>query len=105
MENSCLIVTRHPAAEQFIRQADARFADAPVVANATAEDVAGKIVAGNLPLQLACLAEQVHVVEFTGPAPRGQEYSIEDMIAAGAVLRRYVVERAFDISLYDRSEF
>jgi len=86
-----LIVSRHPAAVAFIRSAAPEFADAPVVASATADDVRGVAVAGNLPLHLAALAAEVWAVEFTGPAPRGTEYTFDDMVAAGAVLRRYRV--------------
>ncbi|MGB9848886.1 MAG: CRISPR-associated protein Csx16 [Moorellaceae bacterium] len=87
-----VIVTRHPAAAEFIRSAAPEFADAPVLQVATEEDVRGKVVAGNLPLHLAALAEEIWAVEFTGEPPRGQEYSLEDMERAGAVLRRYRVQ-------------
>jgi hypothetical protein len=86
-----VIVSRHPAAIDFIRAADARFANAPVVAQATADDVRGRHIAGNLPLQLALLASSVTAVEFTGDPPRGAEYTIEEMRAAGARLTSYVV--------------
>ncbi len=90
MEN-ILIVSRHPAAIEFIRAQRPELANAPVLAQATTEDVRGKHVIGNLPLALCALAESVEVVEFAGAPPRGQEYTIEDMIAAGARLRRYIV--------------
>lgn len=89
-----IIISRHPAAVQFVREELPQFADAPVLATASEEDVKGKVVAGNIPLYLACLAEQVVAIEFSGPPPRGQEYSIEDMRAAGADLRGYHVCRA-----------
>ena len=85
-----VIISRHPAAIEFVRSRP-EFADAPVVAQATPEDVAGKVVAGNLPLNLAALAAEVWAVEFTGNPPRGQEYTLADMQAAGATLRRYRV--------------
>lgn len=87
-----IIVSRHPAAIEFIRRTDPRFAEAPVLLTAAPEDVKGAIVAGNLPLHLAAAAAEVVAVEFSGPAPRGQEYGLEEMIAAGARLRRYRVE-------------
>jgi hypothetical protein len=86
-----VIVSRHPAAVEFIRRAAPEFAGAPVLAEAKPEDVRGKIVAGNLPLHLAALAEEVWAVEFEGEPPRGREYGLEEMLAAGAALRRYRV--------------
>ncbi len=65
----------------------------PVIANATADDVRGKIVYGNVPLHLACLAELVVAIEFSGDAPRGMEYTLEQMDAAGAKLVRYQVTK------------
>ena len=87
-----VIVSRHPAAVEFIRRELPEFADAPVVATATPEDVAGKDVAGNLPLELAALANVVFAISFTGTPPRGQEYSIEEMDAAGATIRAFRVQ-------------
>lgn len=86
-----LIITRHPAAAEFVRSQPG-WGNAPVVSSATAEDVRGKIVAGNLPLNLAAEALEVWAVEFTGAPPRGQEYTLADMIRAGARLRPYRVE-------------
>ncbi len=86
-----IIVSRHPAAIEFIRSNHMDFKDAPVLATATEEDVAHKIVAGNLPMHLACKAAYVYQVEFNGPAPRGIEYTIEDMTKAGARLQAYMV--------------
>jgi hypothetical protein len=89
MEN--VIVSRHPAAIEFIRAASVDFADARVIAQATADDVRGKVVAGNLPLHLAAVTAEVVAVEFAGPPPRGLEYTLADMQAAGAKLARYRV--------------
>jgi len=90
-----VIISRHPAAIEFIRANDARFIDAPVITgNATPADVAGKVVAGNVPLHLAALAGSVVAVEFDGTPPRGQEYGLPEMEAAGSRLVEYVVRRA-----------
>lgn len=86
-----LIVSRHPAAVEFIRTNAPDFAGAEVKAVATADDVRGAVVGGNLPLHLAALAVQVVAVEFTGDPPRGAEYGQAEMIAAGARLARYTV--------------
>lgn len=89
-----VIVSRHPAAIEFIRQSSPDFAEAESMAIATPANVAGAVVAGNLPLHLAALAARVVAVEFSGQAPRGQEYGLEEMRAAGAHLRSYVVAHA-----------
>jgi len=87
-----IIVSRHPAAVAFIREVAPEFKDAPVVEQATADDVRGNVVAGNIPLHLAALAGQVIAVEFAGAPPRGAEYGVEEMRAAGARLVRYSVK-------------
>jgi len=87
---SLLIVSRHPAAH---------LGGVIVLESATAEDVRGRIIYGNLPLHLAALAAEVVAVEFTGPPPRGREYSLADMEAAGAKLRRYRVTDVTDDEL------
>ena len=86
-----LIVSRHPAAIAFIRAEAAEFASARIIESATPADVAGNVVAGNLPLHLAALAAQVVAVEFASSAPRGAEYGLDEMRAAGACLKRYNV--------------
>ena len=89
-----VIVSRHPAAIQFVREElRSRGFDAelvPVIAQATNADVLGKHVIGNLPLNLASHALCVTAIEFDSP-PRGLEYSLEDMKKAGAKLTTYVV--------------
>ena len=88
-----VIVSRHSAAIEFIKREAPGFIDARIVATATAADVAGRIVAGNLPLHLAALASEVVVIEFDTP-PRGGEYDLAEMDAAGARLESYRVKRA-----------
>ena len=87
-----IVVSRHPAAIEFIRQ-EAGYQIDRVVASAVAEDVAGQVVYGNLPLHLAAQAVTVFVVEFQGTAPRGTEYTLDEMVAAGARLTEYHVTR------------
>ena len=88
-----VIVTRHPAAEEFIRSevedlGPPRMRCLPSV---TEEQVRGRRVYGNLPLHLAALAESVVGIEFRGDPPRGREYGIKEMRGAGAYLCRYVI--------------
>lgn len=87
-----IIVSRHPAAVEFIHAELPQFSDAPVVASATAEDVRGADVAGNLPLDLAAEARVVRANVYPeGRAPRGAEYTLEDMYEAGAAIKSFYV--------------
>ena len=86
-----IIVSRHPATIEWLHREVPQLNDAPVFASVTADDVRGKFVWGNVPLHLAALAAGVMVVEFTDGPPRGQEYGLAEMDAAGARLRSYTV--------------
>lgn len=90
-----LIVSRHPATVAFIKSLPGWENAKVETGNVTAADVEGKIVAGNLPMALACLCMEYHALEFEGTPPRGHEYTVEDMQAAGAELVRYRVERIY----------
>ena len=88
-----IIVSRHPAAVEFLKEERPDlFGDAPVVESATLEDVRGKVVGGNLPLNLAAEAHLVYSVLFDGPPPRGQEYGVTEMREAGAYIAPFRVE-------------
>ena len=90
---SIIIISRHPATTAWIIKTAGLPASTPVITgNATAADVAGQEVYGNVPLHLAALADCVHAVEFAGAPPRGAEYSLADMEAAGARLHCYEVQ-------------
>ena len=86
-----IIVSRHPAAIEFIRRETCLPDSCYAYESATADVVRGKIVYGNIPLHLAALAAEVVAVEFSGAPPRGTEYGLAEMDAAGARLVRYVV--------------
>jgi len=88
-----IIVSRHPAAVEFIRRERPEFREAPVVETATPRDVRRAEVAGNLPLHLAALACKVIAVEFPSAPPRGNEYTLSQMEVAGAYLAEYRVTR------------
>ena len=124
-----IIVSRHPAAIKFIGRAihpdwhdgvvtgsqmiwrpfslepddpeyNAVYDSIRVVEEATPDDVRCKIVYGNLPLHLAVLATVVWALEFRGTPPRGAEYTLSQMITAGA---RLVPYRVFDLE--DANEY
>lgn len=105
-----VVVSRHPAAVEFIAaeiggrvvgDGEQSFITVevgprktrmiPVLAQAGPDDVDGRVVGGNLPLHLAALARLVVAVEFDGEPPRGREYGLPEMRAAGAHLRVYRV--------------
>jgi hypothetical protein len=89
-----IIVSRHPAAVDFIHSQVSGSYKFPIIGQASEEDVRGQRVYGNLPLHLAALAERVTVVEFQGDPPRGAEYGAAEMKAAGARLGTYRVQAA-----------
>jgi len=89
-----IIVSRHPGAVKWLRQQIPALASAPVMAEATPDDVRGKVVFGNVPFHLAAAARMVVAVQFTGKPPRSREYDVEDMEKAGAHLQAYIVRPA-----------
>ena len=98
-----VVVSRHKATLEFIARhlggevgdgaiVNKRYRDIRVISgNAEVDDVAGKYVIGNIPMRLAIHARAVGCVEFSGTPPRGNEYTLEDMLAAGAKIAGYVV--------------
>lgn len=93
--NEIIIVSRHAGAVQWLLEEFPCLQDVPVIPSATAEDVRGKVVVGNIPLHLAKEAARVVAIEFSGEPPRGQEYGPEEMRSAGAHLTAYRVELSY----------
>jgi len=88
-----VIVSRHPGAVAWIRSTVPELSEARVLETASEEDVRDVEVYGNVPLRLAAKASKVYVIEFDGEPPRGAEYDVAEMVAAGARLVPYRVER------------
>lgn len=86
-----LIVSRHQATVEYLRDVLDWPDTVPAIASATPDDVRGAVVAGNLPLHLAAIAAGVIAVEFSGDPPRGSEYGRAEMEAAGVRLVEYQV--------------
>jgi hypothetical protein len=63
----------------------------PVVSEARVSDVLGRHIFGNIPLHLAAWAARVTAVTFAGVPPRGAEYTLAQMDAAGALLETFEV--------------
>lgn len=107
---SKVIISRHPATIEFIaRHLGGEYLPGlsvglpgvvvvgkeqiPVITgNAAPTAVAGKEVYGNIPLDLAALATEVNAVLFTGAPPRGAEYGLAEMDAAGAYVGTFEVK-------------
>ena len=87
-----LIVTRHPALKDYLIERGVADAATPVLPHAGIDDVAGKSVAGVLPLHLAAACASLTTVELALPLEmRGKELSIEDMRRYCKGLRTFVV--------------
>lgn len=90
-----IIVSRHPGAIEWLRSIGCHDAVATTISDDDALD--NTHIIGNVPLSIAVRATMVTAIEFTGAAPRGAEYSADDMRAAGAYLRTYRVRRASSV--------
>jgi len=90
-EPETVIVSRHAGAVAWLA---AQGITGTVIEQATADDVRGKVVVGNLPLDLAAEAHQVGSIDLPGllREQRGRDLTPAEMNAAGATLRWYVVE-------------
>ncbi len=102
-----IIISRHPGAIAFVRAeieaSEARFCEENniefvpfrVLAQASADDVRGEDVIGNLPLYLACLCRRYRAIELPAIAitERGQDLTPDEMCAAGARIVEYRIQR------------
>lgn len=92
MTRMTVVVTRHPALVELLRERGLINADARVIAHATPADVTGKHVIGVLPLRLAALARSVTEVPLNIPAElRGVELSLETLRGLAGPAEHYVV--------------
>lgn len=91
-----VIVTRHQPLVDWLAR---RGITGPVLAQATAEDVRGKIVFGILPLHLAAEAMSVTEVSMPGLTLEARkrvasgDFTVDEMDAFGAHLQTFVVSR------------
>lgn len=75
-----LVITRHKALVDFLRERQIIEDNAEVIIHATPDDVKGRRVIGVLPLRLACLAAEVVEVTLDVPAAmRGAELTIDQV--------------------------
>ena len=86
-----LIVTRHPALVEFLRE---NGIEGELLSHATEEAVAGRRVYGVLPMRLAALCETFTEVSMVVPQElRGKELTLEQVKELQPELVTYKVER------------
>jgi CRISPR-associated protein Csx16 len=88
-----VIVSRHAGAIQWLSNLGIVAKVIPHVENE--DDIAFKVVIGNLPFNLAWLPNNLYVIEMPllRADQRGKDLSPEEMDNAGAVLQQYRVEK------------
>ena len=90
-----VVVTRHAALVEYLRELELVGEDCKVISHATPEEIEGKHVIGVLPIALAALAEKVTVVPLNLPAElRGVELGIEEVRAHAGAPETFRVERS-----------
>jgi hypothetical protein len=88
-----VIVTRHPAFLELLRRRGLVPPNTPVVEHATPEDVRGRHVFGQLPLELAALAASLTTICIDVPQEmRGQELPLEWLLLHAGEARTYRVD-------------
>lgn len=89
-----VIITRHKALAAYLIEIGAVPPNARIVPHAGPEDIRGNVVAGPLPLHLACLAHSlIHVPLDIPPDLRGVELTLEQVRALAKPVERYSVRR------------
>ena len=93
MKKRILVVTRHPALVEYLREQGIISGSVEVISHATPEQVEGRHVIGVLPLHLAAVAKSVTVVPLNVPAElRGQELNLEQVRKYAGPVTTYKVE-------------
>ena len=92
-----VIVSRHEATVRYLRENGIAPAECAVIEHASADDVCGRHVIGNLPLALAALADRVTTVPLPRPRRdaqgRMEELTIDQVRAGAGEPETYRVER------------
>ncbi len=87
-----VIVTRHHALVEYLREVTDLPEHAAVIAHATETDVKGAHIYGVLPLRLAALAERITEIPLDLPPElRGVELSVEQVRKYAGAMRSYTV--------------
>ncbi|MDE1971322.1 MAG: hypothetical protein KGI50_07150 [Patescibacteria group bacterium] len=97
-----VIVTRHPALIDLLRERGMVKEDCCVIEHATADDIRGKDVIGILPLSLAMLANSVTEIELNlTPELRGRELDLNTLRQVAGKAVTYTVFAATPERLHD----
>jgi len=95
---STVIVTRHPALIDYLREQGFIEGTEYILGHAEAEDVRGQDVIGVLPLHLAVLCRTVTEIPLIlAPEDRGQELSLERLREIAGPPRTYIIRDAGDV--------
>jgi putative CRISPR-associated protein (TIGR02620 family) len=87
-----IVVTRHAALVELLRERGIVGKDVKVLAHATPEDIRGQHVIGVLPLSLAALADRVTEIALTlKPEDRGKELDLSRLRQVAGSARTYQV--------------
>ena len=91
--NETIIVTRHPALVDLLKERGIIDGTEAVIQHATPDEVRGKHVIGVLPLSLAVEAASVTEIPLTlTPEDRGKELGIDRLRQIAGSPRTYVVQ-------------
>jgi len=94
LPSQVVMVSRHPAQIEYLRSLGY---EGVAIAHATASDVAGQIVIGNLPMNLACLCKKVGCADMTIPADkRGCELTLAEVQEFSNGVVWYTVKKEVD---------
>lgn len=75
-----IVVTRHVALVEFLRECRVIDSNTPILSHATSDDVRGKNVIGVLPMHLAALCKTVVEIPLNIPPElRGKELTLEQV--------------------------
>jgi len=89
-----VIVTRHSALVQYLREQGIVDDSVRVIPHATAEDVRGKNVLGVLPHSLSCLTKTFTEIPLhLTPEMRGKELTLEDVRKVAGKPATYIVRK------------
>ena len=87
-----VVITRHPALVDLLRERGIITGSEPVIEHATADDVRDRHVIGVLPLSLAAEAASLTEIPLSlAPEDRGQELSLDRLREVAGPARTYVV--------------
>jgi len=93
-----IVITRHPALIEFLKEINAINGTEAVLTHATAREIEGRDVIGVLPMHLASFARSVTEVGLDIPADkRGKELTIDEIRQFFTGLNSFVVIKTEDI--------